>query len=290
MKRHLIMAVAIAAVTLLALPALAGANRHKNTYANRKQHKRRAVKRKTIQGKRIRSGVQDGSLTKREAHKLVRKQKRVGHAAKKAASDGHVTPREKMRLEHMQNKLSRNIFRERHDKQGKMGPKPPPTADPGVNRRRRYQRHRIAHGIKNGSLTKDEVKGIVAREKAIAKLEANMKSDGKLDLKERKTLHALLNRTSKLIFHEKHDSDVRPTAASTGAKSTGKKPDYPAIKKALKQKIVNGQMTHAEAKKLLKHIRRVHELKRKLATSQLTPEQRTKLEAELDALVNSIYE
>ena len=289
MKRHMTLAVAIAAVTMLALPAFAGGNGHKKASANRKKHTRRAVERKNIQGKRIRSGVKDGSLTQREAHGLVSKEQRIGHAAKKAASDGDVTAREKMQLGHMQNKLSRHIFTERHDKQGKMGPNLPATANPGVNRRQRRQRHRIAHGIKNGSLTKDEVKGIVAREKAIAKLEAEMKSDGKLDMKERKTLHTLLNQTSKLIFKAKHDSDVRPLAASARNKNIPGKPNYPAIKKALKQKIVNGQMTHAEAKILLKHIHRVHELKRKLATAKLSPEQRAKLEAELDALVNSIY-
>lgn len=280
MRKAMAWTMALAAIALFVLASHADAGAQKK--------KPRAVKRHQVQKDRIKHGVQDGSLTKREAGRLAHEQKHIKKVAKDAAADGDVTLKEKARLEHMQNKANKHIAIERHDAQGEMGPKPPPTADPGVNKRQRVQRHRIGHGIKSGSLTREEVHRIIAEEKKIAGIEHAMKSDGKLTIAERKTLHELLNETSKLIFQEKHDDETRPQPVSADGRADQPKP--PSIKKEIRNAVESGDMTHAEAKALLGDLHRIHELKRILATQSLSEEQRAKLAAELDALVNAIHD
>ncbi|MBT3586804.1 MAG: hypothetical protein HN509_17970 [Halobacteriovoraceae bacterium] len=75
-----------------------------------------ARKRHKMQKKRIRSGVQNGSLTAAEASSLVAGQKRVRKAKKLAASDGEISAVEKRKLNRMQNRQSRRIFKKKHNR------------------------------------------------------------------------------------------------------------------------------------------------------------------------------
>ena len=233
----------------------------------------RGKKRKLTQGKRIRDGVTDGSLTKREAARLAREQKRIDKMAKDMASDGEVTPKEKAILEHQQDKASRHIAKERHDPQGDMGPKPKwKTWDPGVNQRQRNQHHRIAQGIKSGSLTREETRHLIQTESEIRRMERAMKSDGALTVDERKQLHGALSQASKEIFALKHNEAGRP-----------------GINQVLKAKIDGGEMTHEEAKELLAQVRRLHEIKRTLGGPVIGAEKRAQLEAEFADLAAQLF-
>src|SRR4030095_5742922 len=69
------------------------------------------------QQKRIRHGVKSGSLTKREAYKLERQQAKTRALEAKAKSDGRVTARERARLQRHENRTSRHIYRQKHDRQ-----------------------------------------------------------------------------------------------------------------------------------------------------------------------------
>lgn len=66
---------------------------------------------------RIRHGVRSGSLTRHEALRLERQQARTRAIEAKAKSDGKVTARERARLQHRENRTSRHIYRQRHDRQ-----------------------------------------------------------------------------------------------------------------------------------------------------------------------------
>ncbi len=66
---------------------------------------------------RIKEGVKSGELTKHETIKLQKEQATI-HAEKKTAmSDGNVTKAERAKLHHDQNKSSKHIARQKHDKQ-----------------------------------------------------------------------------------------------------------------------------------------------------------------------------
>lgn len=75
--------------------------------------------RQANQEARIQQGAQSGALTGREAAKLQRGQDKVQAMEGKAKADGKVTPREHARLAKQQNKQSRKIAKQKHDKQRK---------------------------------------------------------------------------------------------------------------------------------------------------------------------------
>lgn len=75
--------------------------------------------RQKVQRERIKEGVKSGELTKHEAQKLAREQKKIRRHEAKAKADGEVTKQERAKLQKEQNKTSRHIAREKHDRQDK---------------------------------------------------------------------------------------------------------------------------------------------------------------------------
>ncbi len=75
---------------------------------NRREHR---------QVHRIRHGIRDGELTRREAARLGAEQARIRGYERYARSDGRVTFRERRRLDHMLDRSNRNIYRQTHDRQ-----------------------------------------------------------------------------------------------------------------------------------------------------------------------------
>ncbi len=73
--------------------------------------------RQANQQQRIDQGVKSGELTGKEAARMEKGQARVQAMEDKAKADGKVTPKERARLEKAQNKQSRRIAHEKHDRQ-----------------------------------------------------------------------------------------------------------------------------------------------------------------------------
>ncbi len=80
---------------------------------------RRDQNREHNQQGRIKQGVQAGTLTRKEAKKLRKGQKRVDHMQEKANADGVVTPSEKLKIEKAQDKQSELIYKQKHDEQNR---------------------------------------------------------------------------------------------------------------------------------------------------------------------------
>ncbi len=93
--------------TLLAIPALA-------------QTTSGVDQRQANQQQRIDQGVKSGQLTPNEAARLEKGQDRVQKIEDKAKADGTVTAKERARLHQAQDKQSRQIAREKHDRQRDM--------------------------------------------------------------------------------------------------------------------------------------------------------------------------
>lgn len=74
-------------------------------------------KRQANQDQRIDKGTESGALTNKETNRLERQQARIETAEDKAKADGVATKRERARLHHRQNKASRDIYRQKHDRQ-----------------------------------------------------------------------------------------------------------------------------------------------------------------------------
>lgn len=77
--------------------------------------------RQARQTDRIRSGMANGDLTRREASALRSEQRGIRQMERHARADGVVTPRESRRLEHAQDRASRHISQQRHDRQQRFG-------------------------------------------------------------------------------------------------------------------------------------------------------------------------
>jgi hypothetical protein len=66
---------------------------------------------------RINQGIRSGELTRREARRLEAGLARVKIDERFARSDGSLSPRERARLNRELNHESRNIYRQKHDRQ-----------------------------------------------------------------------------------------------------------------------------------------------------------------------------
>lgn len=81
------------------------------------------------------------------------------------------------------------------------------THDRGVNKRQHHQHARIANGVKSGELSKEEVKGLRADQRALRQKERAYKADGQLTKDERIDMRKDVHANSKEIYAEKHDAD-----------------------------------------------------------------------------------
>ena len=102
MFRKLVIAAALAAISV---PALAGTPR---LYA--REHNQR---------QRIAQGVRSGELTRPEARRLIKGERRLHRHERYAKSDGVVTPGERARLQRNANRMSKRIYRQKHDPQSR---------------------------------------------------------------------------------------------------------------------------------------------------------------------------
>ena len=75
--------------------------------------------RKENQQRRIGEGIENGSLTPREASRLERKEAALNRETRqmRAENGGTLTPAEKAKVNRQQNRLSHDIYREKHDRQ-----------------------------------------------------------------------------------------------------------------------------------------------------------------------------
>jgi hypothetical protein len=75
--------------------------------------------RQVNQEQRIDQGIASGQLNEREANRLNKQQEHVNKMEDRAKSDGVMTKKERARIGAAQDRASRHIAREKHDRQGK---------------------------------------------------------------------------------------------------------------------------------------------------------------------------
>lgn len=73
--------------------------------------------RQVNQQQRIDQGVKSGELTGKEAARLEKGQDHVQTLEDKAKVDGRVTQKERERIHHAQNKQSKKVYQQKHDRQ-----------------------------------------------------------------------------------------------------------------------------------------------------------------------------
>lgn len=155
-------------------------------------------------------------------------------------------------------------------------------AEQRIDARQDNQAKRIQHGINKGYLTADEVTKLQNQQQTIANLETSALSDGKLTKAEFVDIRTALNEASRCIWAEKHDTEGNQMPAYRFGKNVFAKDDLTA-------KLANENINPDEARALMKDFRRMTELKRRLATEDLSDADRAALQTEYDNLLNQYF-
>ena len=164
--------------------------------------------RKENQQDRIANGIQSGELTAGETKHLEKKEADLNHEEHnmRKLDNGHLTAADRATLQQQQNKLSKDIYKQKHDAQVQnLNPKSE------VGQRQRLQQERIAQGVKSGQLTAGETAHLEGREAAIHNEVHNdrVANGGTLTAAERRQVNRQQNRTSGAIYRKKHNARVQ---------------------------------------------------------------------------------
>ncbi len=177
--------------------------------ANRHPRVRQVNRRFERQQDRIAAGVKSGQLTPRETANLETKEAALKSEERtfRLENGGSLTRAEQAKLNKQENKLSEQIFDQKHDAQTAST-----TPKSEVGTRLENQQDRIASGIGSGQLTAGEAARLEARETELRhEIATDRKANGgKLTDAERKEINQELNGLSTRIKKEKHDEQTQP--------------------------------------------------------------------------------
>ena len=181
--------------------AAAGAFAQTNTDAS--------VQRDVKQQQRIEQGLQNGSLTTREAALLEHDQAKVDRLQSQALKDGKLTDAERARLSAAQNRTSREIATAEHN-----GVNGNPLSASSQSMQADVQRNidqqkRVEAGIRYGSLTRREVARLERGQAKVDHQEFVAGRDGQVGAHEQKRVQRAENHQSKRVHHEKHDAQAK---------------------------------------------------------------------------------
>jgi hypothetical protein len=164
--------------------------------------------RKENQQDRIANGIQDGQLTAGETKHLEKKETELNQEERdmRKLDNGHLTTADRATLNQQQNKLSSDIYKDKHNARVQ-------NVDPKseVGQRERLQQERIAQGVKSGQLTSGETARLEGRESRINREVHNDRAanGGTLTSAERRQVNRQEDRTSRAIYRKKHNGRVQ---------------------------------------------------------------------------------
>jgi hypothetical protein len=156
------------------------------------------------------------------------------------------------------------------------------TPEQRIDKREANQVRRIEQGVQRGQLTPEETAKLRGIEDNILAMESQFKSDGSLSREEARKMGRALKEASLQIWAERHDSDGKQKPVIRLGKNI-------FALDALTERIESGAMTRAEARKFLGDFRKMANLKRRLSSDTLTVEQRTRLQAEFNELLDTYF-
>ena len=255
------------------------------------------------QQNRIYSGVQNGSLNRRETARLGKQQYALNQKeARYRASGNGMSNSERARLERQQNQMSQNIYQQKHDGQGyaQGGPNHGYPNKPGhslydVNQTQQNQANRINSGVQNGSLTPQEAARLQNQQTQFAAREASMRASGNgLSVQERARLDNQQDRMSQNIYQQKNDGQgLNPGGPGPGSpyNNRGINGDQANQQARINQGIQTGALTPQEAQRLQNNQAEfaAKEARLRASGNGLSYQERARLEAEQARLSKQIY-
>jgi hypothetical protein len=160
--------------------------------------------RKENQQDRIAQGVQSGQLTSGETKNLETKEAGLNKedSTMRSEDDGHLTAADRTKLNNQQNKLSNQIYDDKHNAAQQH------YGNSEVGQREENQQDRIAQGIKSGQLTAREAAKTEKQQQGINREVNGMReaNGGKLTNADKKAVNQQQNKASKNIYNKKHNA------------------------------------------------------------------------------------
>ena len=157
------------------------------------------------QQQRIEQGLQSGQLNTHEASKLEHQETTVDRMEKRDLRNGNISDGEQRRLTAAQNRVSNDIYAQKHDAQ---------TGNPDSASSRRMQadvqrnanqQQRIAQGARSGSLTNRETGSLERGQARVNRRETNAAANGHIGAGEQARIQRSENRQSRRVFRKKHN-------------------------------------------------------------------------------------
>ena len=167
------------------------------------------VQRDVNQQQRVENGLQNGTLTTREAAALEKEESKVDKMQSQALKDGKLSDAERARLQNAQNKVSKDIHTAKTN-----GVSGNPLSGSSQRMQADVQRDinqqkRVEQGVQSGSLTNHEVGKLEKGEAKVDRKEARAGADGHVGKREQRRIQRSENKESRKIFKEKHDAQER---------------------------------------------------------------------------------
>ena len=167
------------------------------------------VQRDVNQQQRIEQGLQNGSLTTKEASKLKAGESRIDKMESNAEKNGKLSPAEKARIQRAQNQESRNVNRlENNAAKGNPNSASSQRMQADVQRNINQQQ-RVEQGVKSGQLTNREVGKLENGQARVDRAEARAGANGRVNANEQQRIQKAENKQSKRVYKEKHDKQTR---------------------------------------------------------------------------------
>ena len=158
------------------------------------------------QQQRIEQGLQSGQLSTKEAGSLERQEQHVDKMEAHDMKNGAITPGEQARLNAAQNRVSNNIYADKHN--GVTG-NPNSASSQRMQadvQRNVNQQQRIQNGMDNGSLTNREAGKLERGQAHVNGREANAAANGHVGAAEQRGIQRSENRQSGRIYRKKHNA------------------------------------------------------------------------------------
>jgi hypothetical protein len=157
------------------------------------------------QQQRIEQGLQSGQLSTREAGSLERQQQHIDKMEARDMKNGSISPTEQARLNAAQNRVSNNIYSDKHN--GVTG-NPNSASSQRMQadvQRNVNQQQRIQNGMENGSLTNREAGKLERGQAHVDRREANAAANGHVGAREQRGIQRSDNRQSARVYRKKHN-------------------------------------------------------------------------------------
>ncbi len=161
------------------------------------------------QQQRIEQGLQSGQLNSKEAGRLERQEQTIDRQeARDEKSGGTLTPQEQARINHEQNRVSNNIYNDKHNA---VTGNPNSASSQRLQddaQRNANQQQRIANGQNSGALTSREAGHLESGQARVNRSEANAAANGHVGAGEQARVQGKENNQSRRVYNKKHNERV----------------------------------------------------------------------------------